>query len=112
MITLQDRERAFEAKFAHDHETQFRLLARRDKLFARWLADELALQPPERDALTADILHLPGGPAHDRYMLGFARSRFADHGRHLLDALITSALTRCDVEAQQSMLQAPFTHDA
>ena len=34
MITLHDRERAFEAKFAHDDETRFRLLARRDKLFA------------------------------------------------------------------------------
>ena len=110
MTTLADRERAFEAKFAHDHETQFRLLARRDKRFAGWLADELGLGSQERDDLTAAILHLPGGPAHDGHVLGLARARIA--GRHLSDALVADALTRCETEAQQSMLESPPSHDA
>ena len=33
MTTFSDRERSFEAKFAQDEEVQFRLLARRNKLF-------------------------------------------------------------------------------
>jgi hypothetical protein len=37
MTTMFDaRERAFEAKFAHDEEVRFRVTARRDRLFAQW----------------------------------------------------------------------------
>ena len=32
MMTFDDRERAFEAKFAHDEEMQFRIIARRNRL--------------------------------------------------------------------------------
>jgi len=38
MTTFDDREHAFEAKFAHDSEMQFRAEARRDKLVGLWAA--------------------------------------------------------------------------
>lgn len=38
MTTFDDREHAFEAKFAHDAEMQFRAEARRDKLLGLWAA--------------------------------------------------------------------------
>ena len=38
MTTFDDRENAFEAKFAHDEETQFRAVARRNKLLGLWAA--------------------------------------------------------------------------
>ena len=36
MTTFDERERAFEAKFAHDEEHAFRLQARRDRLLGEW----------------------------------------------------------------------------
>lgn len=39
MTTFDDREHAFEAKFAHDSEMQFRAEARRNKLVGLWAAD-------------------------------------------------------------------------
>lgn len=39
MTTFDDRENAFEAKFAHDSEMQFRAEARRNKLVGLWAAD-------------------------------------------------------------------------
>lgn len=39
MSTFDDRERAFEAKFAHDGEMQFRAEARRNKLAGLWAAE-------------------------------------------------------------------------
>jgi hypothetical protein len=39
MTTFDDRENAFEAKFAHDAEMQFRAEARRNKLLGLWAAD-------------------------------------------------------------------------
>ncbi len=38
MSTFDDRERAFESKFAHDTEMQFRAEARRNKLVGLWAA--------------------------------------------------------------------------
>ncbi len=39
MSTFDDRETAFESKFAHDSEMQFRAEARRNKLVGLWAAD-------------------------------------------------------------------------
>lgn len=38
MTTFDDREHAFEAKYAHDSEMQFRAEARRNKLVGLWAA--------------------------------------------------------------------------
>lgn len=38
MTTFDDREAAYEAKFAHDAELQFRATARRNKLLGLWAA--------------------------------------------------------------------------
>ncbi|MEL6511650.1 MAG: DUF1476 domain-containing protein [Pseudomonadota bacterium] len=39
MTTFDDRENAFENKFAHDAEMQFKAEARRNKLLGLWAAD-------------------------------------------------------------------------
>jgi hypothetical protein len=39
MNTFDDREKAFEAKFAHDAEMQFNAEARRNKLLGLWAAE-------------------------------------------------------------------------
>ena len=38
MTTFDDRERAYEAKFAHDEELNFRAEARRNRLVGEWAA--------------------------------------------------------------------------
>lgn len=39
MTTFDDREHAFEAKYAHDEEMNFRAVARRNKLLGLWAAE-------------------------------------------------------------------------
>ena len=41
MSLLDDRKNAFENKFAHDTELQFKVESRRNKLIALWAADLL-----------------------------------------------------------------------
>ncbi|MEL6232953.1 MAG: DUF1476 domain-containing protein [Pseudomonadota bacterium] len=43
MTGFDDREKAFENKFAHDQEMQFKAQARRNKLLGQWAAEELGL---------------------------------------------------------------------
>ena len=64
MTTFDDRERAFEAKFAHDADMQFRAQARCDKLVGLWAAGLLGKSGDEAAAyamsvVSADIAH-PG----------------------------------------------------
>jgi len=50
MTTFDDRENAFESKFAHDAEMQFKADARRNKLLGLWAA---GLMGKEGDAAAA-----------------------------------------------------------
>lgn len=43
MTTFDDREKAFEDKFAHDADLVFKARARRNRLFGEWLAGEMGL---------------------------------------------------------------------
>ncbi|MEM8740652.1 MAG: DUF1476 domain-containing protein [Pseudomonadota bacterium] len=43
MTSFDDREKAFENKFAHDQEMQFKAQARRNKLLGQWAAEQLGL---------------------------------------------------------------------
>ncbi len=47
MSTFDDRENAFENKFAHDAEMQFRAEARRNKLMGLWVAEHLGKSADE-----------------------------------------------------------------
>ena len=78
--TFLDRERAFEAKFAHDEELRFLALARRDKLFGRWAATTLKSSKEEGDALVKTVLTIADGPGHDLALLGYIADRLSARG--------------------------------
>lgn len=56
MTTFDDRENAFEAKFAHDEEMQFKAVARRNKLLGLWAADLMGKSAEEADAYAKAVV--------------------------------------------------------
>ena len=50
MTSFDDRERAFETKFARDEEMAFRITARRNRLVGQWAAGLMGLTQEEADA--------------------------------------------------------------
>ena len=56
MTTFEDRERGFEAKFAHGQDVRFRIIARRDKLVGRRAADQVGLDAAGREAFVQLVL--------------------------------------------------------
>ena len=56
MTTFDDRENAFEAKFAHDSEMQFRAEARRNKLAGLWAAGLMGKTGEAADAYALDVV--------------------------------------------------------
>ena len=47
MTTSDERENAFENKYAHDEEVQFKAVARRNKLLGLWAADLMGKSPED-----------------------------------------------------------------
>ncbi len=56
MSTFDDRENAFESKFAHDAEMQFKAEARRNKLLGLWAADLLGKSGGDAEAYAKEVI--------------------------------------------------------
>ncbi len=56
MSTFDDRERAEEARYALDQETQFKINARRNKLLGLWTADLLGLKDADAEAYAKTVV--------------------------------------------------------
>ncbi len=57
MTTFDDRENAFESKFAHDSEMQFRAEARRNKLLGLWAAELLGKSGDDATAYALEVIN-------------------------------------------------------
>ena len=88
MTTFDDREQAFEKKFALDQDLKFRAEARRNKLLAEWAAAKLgimgvALQDYVKAVLRADLQE-----KGDEDVFRKIRKDFDDGGVNVSDAEI------------------------
>ncbi len=56
MTTFDDRENAFENKFAHDAEMQFKAQARCNKLLGLWAAELLGKSGADAEAYAIEVI--------------------------------------------------------
>lgn len=56
MTTFDEREQAFEAKFAHDEEMQFNAQARCNKLLGLWAAELLGLSGKDAESFAGTVV--------------------------------------------------------
>lgn len=56
MTTFQERERAFEEKFKHDQELQFRVDNRRNKLLGLWLAEKFGKSGDDAESYAKEVV--------------------------------------------------------
>jgi hypothetical protein len=106
MTTFDDRERAFEGKFAHDQEMAFRVMARRNRLLGQWAAGLMGLTAAETDAYAKAVVQADFEEAGDddiiRKLLGDLVSANVD----IDEARIRHALEDKLVEARRQLLEA------
>lgn len=66
MTLFEDREKAFEAKYRLDQETQFKVNIRRDKLLGLWAAEKLGLSGDAAKAYALTVVDAEfSEPDHD-----------------------------------------------
>ncbi|NRB03539.1 MAG: DUF1476 domain-containing protein [Rhodobacteraceae bacterium] len=56
MSTFEDRKDAFESKYAHDAQMQFKAEARRNKLLGLWAAELLGKSGDDADAYAKEVI--------------------------------------------------------
>ncbi|WP_366553556.1 DUF1476 domain-containing protein [Aquibaculum sediminis] len=55
-MSFSDREKAFEDKFKHDQELQFKVEVRRNKLVGLWAAELMGMKGPEADEYAREVI--------------------------------------------------------
>lgn len=106
MTTFDDRERAFEAKFARDEEMAFRVVARRNKLLGHWAAKQMKLTPEETDAYARAVVHAEFEEAGDEDVVRKLLGDLTAAGVDVDDAAVRRALEEQTVEARRQLMEA------
>jgi hypothetical protein len=106
MTTFDDREKAFEAKFARDEDMAFRVTARRNRLLGQWAAAQMKLTPEETDAYAKAVVQADFEEAGDedviRKVLGDLTAARVD----IDEGGVRKALDDQTVEARRQLMQS------
>ena len=104
MTTFDDRERGFEAKFAHDEEQAFRITARRNRLLGQWAAAHMRLTPEETDAYARAVVHAEFEEAGDEDVIRKLVGDMNAAGVEIDAAAVRRALDEQMIEARRQMM--------
>lgn len=94
MSTFDDRERAEEARYALDQETQFKINARRNRLLGLWAADLLGLKDADAEALAKAVVIADLEEAGDDDVVRKVRGDLEAGGIARTDAQIREEMAR------------------
>lgn len=106
MTTFDDRERAFEAKFARDEDIAFRVSARRNRLLGQWAAAKMKLTPEETDAYAKAVVQADFEEAGDEDVIRKLLGDLIAAGVEVDDATIRQAITEQTVEARRQLMES------
>ena len=106
MTTFDERERAFETKFAHDQEMAFRVTARRNRLLGQWAAQKMGLTPEETDAFAKAVVQAEFEEAGDEDVIRKLYGDLVSAGVEVDEATIRAELDARLIEARRQLIEA------
>lgn len=105
MTTFDDRERAFETKFARDEEMQFRITARRNRLLGEWAAQKMGLTEVEAEAYAKDVVRADFEEAGDEDVIRKVLGDLTAAGVDSDEAAVREQLGFKLVEARRQIIE-------
>jgi hypothetical protein len=105
MTTFDNREKAFENKFAHDADLLFKITARRNKLVGQWAAEKMGLTPEETTAYATSVVQADFEEAGDEDVIRKLLGDLTSAGIDVDDAIIRAALEDKMVEARRQFIE-------
>ncbi|PRX32744.1 hypothetical protein SAMN05216257_10632 [Meinhardsimonia xiamenensis] len=102
MTTFDEREHAFEAKFAHDQEMQFKAQARRNKLLGLWAAELMGKTGEDAEAYAREVIRADFEEAGDEDVF---RKVAADLGDRVDEATIRAKMAELMKIAKAQLME-------
>jgi hypothetical protein len=86
--SFDQREKAYEAKWAHDEELHFKVLARRNKLLGQWAGSEMSLTGAAAEdyvkaTIQAGLIGKGADPVYEKIHADFAAHKVT-HSSHAI----------------------------
>ena len=106
MTQFDDRERAFESKFAHDEEMKFRIIARRNRLLGQWAARQMGLSEAEADSYAKDVVRADFEEAGDHDVVRKVLGDLTAAGVDCDESKVVDALRNKEIEARRQIIEA------
>ncbi len=106
MTSFDNREAAFENKFARDEEMAFRISARRNKLMGQWAAAKMGLTPEETDSYAKSVVQADFEEAGDEDVIRKLMGDLTQAGVQTSDDEVRDTLAAKTVEARRQLMEA------
>lgn len=105
-MSFNDREKAFEDKFKHDKEMEFKVHARRNKLLGLWAAEQMRITGADADAYARTVVRADFERPGDEDVLEKVLTDLQGHGietdratvRYEMDKLLRLAMEQIKSE--------------
>ncbi len=102
-MEFEDREKAYEGKFANDQQSLFKIEARASKLIGLWAAEKMGLSGTDAENYAKEVISAnldePGYDDVKRKLL----SDFESHGTSIVENDIDLIIEKCIVEATKQI---------
>ena len=106
MSSFDDREKAFEAKYARDEEMAFRITARRNRLLGNWAAAQMGLTSEETDAYAKAVVQADFEESGDEDVIRKLLGDLLAAGVDTDESVIRRAVEEKTVEARRQLMES------
>jgi hypothetical protein len=103
MSGLDDREKGYENKYAHDQEIEFKANARRNKLLGLWAAEQMGLDGEAAAEYAKSVVIADFEEAGDEDVFRKIRGDFDAKGVDLSDHLLRKEMDELLAKARQQI---------
>ncbi|WP_300543070.1 DUF1476 domain-containing protein [Maricaulis sp.] len=103
MSGLDDREKGFENKYAHDQEIEFKATARRNKLLGLWAAAQMGIEGEAAAEYAKSVIVADFEEAGDEDVFRKIRKDFDEKGVDLSDHLLRKQMDELLAKARKEI---------
>jgi hypothetical protein len=112
MTMFDERERAFENLFAHEEELRFLALALRNRLLARWAAEQIGFRGESFHDYVRSFVSRAVRPDSEQALIDQVRSDFITEGVESSEDRIGNALVLATADAARRVRSEARRHAA
>ena len=105
MTNFNEREKGFEAKFKHDEELRFKVVARRNKLLGLWAAGLMGLEGEAVEAYAMDVVRSDFEAPGDDDVLRKVLDDLTGKGIEASEKLVRKQMNDLLAEAEDQIMQ-------